>query len=940
MTPETILLLEKNISKIKKRDGREVPFESEKIKSAIRKAFIGQGIHHEGIYENLTNEVITLVVEKYSVERTPTVEEIQDLVETVLILNRYTKVAKAYILYRAEHERLRKEKTLDQIKEEKLFIIDKNGERIPFRTEQIQEDLRKLSEDLNKISVNELVSDISKSTYDNMPINELKSLIISVTKAYISKHYEYSRLSSRLVLDDLYDGIINTRLFSDNLQNRYQEEFRNYISKGVEEEMLNPELKNFDLRKIAEALESGRDLDFYYLGMQTLYDRYLIKEREPPRKTYELPQWMWMRVAMGLSLNEDNREDRAIEFYNTLSQFYVISSTPTLFNSGTLTPQMSSCFLNTVEDSMTGIFKNYADNAHLCKWAGAVGTDWTPVRSKNSFIKGTNGKSQGIIPWLKIFNDCAVAVNQGGKRTGQLVAYLETWHADIEEFAELKKNTGDERRRTHDIHTAVWIPDLFMQRIKENKKWTLFPPNKVPGLHDAYGLKFKEMYEEYETKDIYGKKEVNAVDLWKKILTMLFETGHPWITFKDPCNLRSPQDHMGVVHASNLCTEITLNTNKEETAVCNLASVNLSKFVKNGNIDEQLLEKYVTIGIRMLNNVIDSNFYTIPETRTSNMRHRPIGLGLMGYQDALYQLEIDYDSEEQLEFADRSMEMISYYAILASSKLAKEFGSYQSYKGSKWDRGLLPYDTLELLEKERGQPLLVDRKIRKDWTLVREHIKQYGMRNSNCMAIAPTATIANISGVVPCVEPTYKNMYMKENMSGSFMVINRSLIDVLEKAGLYNKNILTKIRINDGSILNIDEIPAEIRRRFKEVFEIDPKWIIRAAAVRSKWIDQAASTNIFLKTQSGKQLSDIYQFAWESGLKTTYYLRTLAASQVQKMVDVEILKEIVKEEDISINEKNIIKGIKQDETEIVDLAVTESTPKACSIYNEDCESCQ
>ena len=933
MTPETILLLEQKISKIKKRDGREAPFESNKIRNAIKKAFITQGIHNEGIYENLTSEVVNLIIEKYSSERVPTVEEIQDLVETVLIINRYTKVAKAYILYRAEHDRLRKEKTLDQIKERKLFIIDKNGNSIPLRTEQIQEDLIKLSGDLNKISVNELVSDISKSVYDKMPIKELKALIISVTKTYIGKHYEYSKLSSRLVLDDLYDSIINTKLSSNNLQSRYQEEFINYVHKGIEEEMLTPELRNFDLKKISEALDSKRDLDFYYLGMQTLNDRYLIKERRPPKKTYELPQWMWMRVAMGLSLKENNKEDRAIEFYNALSQLYVVSSTPTLFNAGTVTQQMSSCFLNTVEDSMTGIFKNYADNAQLCKWAGAVGTDWTPVRSKNSFIKGTNGKSQGIIPWLKIFNDCAVAVNQGGKRTGQLVAYLETWHADIEEFTELKKNTGDERRRAHDIHTAVWIPDLFMQRVKENKKWTLFPPNTVPGLHDAYGSRFKEMYEEYETKDIYGKKEVNAADLWRKILTMLFETGHPWITFKDPCNLRSPQDHVGVVHASNLCTEITLNTNKEETAVCNLASVNLSKFIKNGEIDEQLLEKYITIGMRMLNNVIDLNFYTIPETRTSNMRHRPIGLGLMGYQDALYQLKIDYDSEEQLEFADKSMEMISYYSILASSKLAKEFGPYQSYRGSKWDRGLLPYDTLELLEKERGEPLLVDKKMRKDWTSVREHVRQYGMRNSNCMAIAPTATIANISGVVPCVEPIYKNMYMKENMSGSFMVINRYLIDILEEAGLYNENILTKIRINDGSILNIDEIPVDIRRRFKEVFEIDPKWIIGAAALRSKWIDQSASTNIFLKTQSGKHLSDVYMLAWESGLKTTYYLRTLAASQVQRMVDVEIVKEIAKEENGA--------KIKRDETEkIVNLPIPQLAPKACSIYNEDCESCQ
>jgi len=762
------IILQQKILKIKKRDGREVIFEGEKIKNALRKAFVSQGIHNESIYEHLTSEVMNLVVEKFPQEHIPTVEEIQDFVETVLIMNRYTKIAKEYILYRAEHEKIREEKTLIQIKEKKLFVITKKGEAVAFEIELIQEELKKLSNGLSKISVNEIVSDISKSIYNNMPIKELKKLIINITKSHIIKHYEYSKLSSRLVLDDLYDGILNTRIFSENLQQRHKEEFKNYIEKGISEELISPEMRNFDLNKISNALDARRDLDFYYLGMQTINDRYLIRGRQPPREMYELPQWMWMRVAMGLALKEENKEERAIEFYDTLSQFYVVSSTPTLFNSGTTKSQMSSCFLNTVEDSIEGIFKIYGDNAQLCKWAGAVGTDWTPIRSKNSLIKGTNGNSQGVIPWLKIFNDCAVAVNQGGKRTGQLVAYLEPWHADIEEFTELKKNTGDERRRAHDIHTAVWIPDLFMQRVKENGKWTLFPPDTVPGLHEAYGKAFKEMYEEYEKKEIYGKKEINAVDLWKKILTMLFETGHPWITFKDPSNIRSPQDHVGVVHASNLCTEITLNTNKEETAVCNLASINLSKFIKEGSIDEPLLEKYITTAMRMLNNVIDLNFYTIPETKVSNMRHRPVGLGLMGYQDALYKLKIDYDSEEQLEFADKSMEMISYYAILASSKLAKEFGKYPSYNGSKWDRGLLPYDTIELLENERGEHIIVGRNMRKDWANVREHVKQYGMRNSNCMAIAPTATISNISGVVPCVEPIYKNMYMKENMSGNF----------------------------------------------------------------------------------------------------------------------------------------------------------------------------
>jgi len=928
------LVLEQKLLKVKKRDGKEASFDSIKIKNAIKKAFISQGIHNESIYEHLTNEVVNLVKEKESLGNLPTVEDIQDLVETVLIMNRYVKVAKAYILYRSEHDKIRKEKILVQIQEKKLYLTTKSGDIVPFSIDQLQAELSKLTTELTKIAIKELVADISKSIYNKMPVQELKALIISVAKSYIGRHYEYSKLSSHLILDDLYDSILDTRLFSDNLEQRYKERFIDYINRGiVDEDFLNPELKNFDLQRISNALVPKRDLEFYHLGMQTISDRYLLREKEHTKAVYELPQWMWMRIAMGLSLKENNREERAIEFYDSLSQFYVVSSTPTLFNSGTKFPQMSSCFLNTVDDSLKGIFKIYSDNAQMCKFAGAVGTDWTYVRSKNSLIKGTNGHSQGLIPWLKIFSDCAVAVNQGGKRTGQLVAYLEAWHRDMEEFTELKKNTGDERRRAHDIHTAVWIPDLFMKRVKEKGKWTLFPPDTVPGLHDAYGKKFEEMYKEYETKEIYGKKVVNAADLWKKMLTMLFETGHPWITFKDPSNIRSPQDHVGTVHASNLCTEITLNTNNEETAVCNLASVNLSKFIKDGKIDEPLLEKYVTTGIRMLNNVIDSNLYTIPETETSNMRHRPIGLGVMGYQDALYKVGIDYDSEEQLEFADQSMEAISYYAILASSKLAKEYEPYKSYKGSKWDRGLFPYDTIDLLEQERGEKILVNRKMVKDWSFVREHVRQYGMRNSNCMAIAPTATIANISGVVPCVEPIYKNMYMKENMSGNFVVVNRYLIDALEKAGFYNEDIMTQIRINDGSILNIDDIPLDIRTRFKEIFEIDPSWIIKAAALRSKWIDQAASTNIFLKTQSGKQLNDTYMLAWEYGLKTTYYLRTLAASQVQKMIEVETVKEVAKEK---VRESEI----KKEEAKNIVLPEDPSDLKVCDINDEDCEACQ
>ena len=611
----------------------------------------------------------------------------------------------------------------------------------------------------------------------------------------------------------------------------------------------------------------------------------------------------------------------AISFYNCLSQLFVVSSTPTLFNSGTCHSQMSSCYLNTVMDNLTHIFKVHGDNAQLSKYAGGIGTDWTNVRATNAFIKGTNGKSQGIIPFLKIFNDVALAVNQGGKRRGAMCAYLEVWHRDLEEFLEAKKNTGDERRRLHDVNTACWIPDLFMQRVQEGGSWTLFSPSDVPDLHDLTGAAFKKRYEEYEQQSIIGSKKVDALTLWRKMLTMLFETGHPWITFKDPCNIRSPQDHCGRVHSSNLCTEITLNTNETETAVCNLASVNLARMLnaEGTGLDEKRLSESVATAMRMLDNVIDNNFYPTAEARNSNLQHRPVGLGLMGYADCLYQLGISFDSKENVAFADESMELISYHAILASSRLAKERGSYESYKGSKWERGMLPLDTLDELEKERGEKIEVNRSSKQDWAPVREHIKKHGMRNSNCMAIAPTATISNIAGCMPCTEPAFKNIYMKENLSGSFIVINRHLVADLEAAGLWNETTLAKIKIANGSIADIADIPQEIKNKYKEVFEIDPEWIVAAASVRSKWIDQSASTNIFLGKPSGKTLHDTYFAAWRMGLKTTYYLRTLAVTQVQKTTTVPVA-----------NKKPL-------ETEKV-AAV--STGKMCKLNDPDCEACQ
>ncbi len=632
---------------------------------------------------------------------------------------------------------------------------------------------------------------------------------------------------------------------------------------------------------------------------------------------------------MGLALEEKNREERAIEFYNTLSQFHFVSSTPTLFNSGTTHSQMSSCYLNTVDDSLSGIFKTYGDVAQLSKFAGGIGTDWTNVRSTGSMIKGTNGASQGVIPFIKIFNDVCLAVNQGGKRKGAMAAYLEIWHGDVEEFMELKKNTGDERRRSHDIHPALWIPDLFMKRVEENGDWTLFSPSDVPELHHIYGKEFEKKYRAYEKNPPRSARKVKAADLWKKALTMLFETGHPWITYKDPCNIRSPQDHVGVVHNSNLCTEITLNDSNDETAVCNLGSLNLARMVNENGLDRKMIEQTAKMAMRMLDNVIDINFYPTKEAENSNLRHRPVGLGLMGYHDALYKLGIDFASNEQIEFADECMELVSYHAILASSQLAAERGSYSSYEGSKWSRGILPVDTLEMLEQERGVPLSIPKTGKLDWTPVRESIKKNGMRNSNCMAIAPTATISNIAGSIPCVEPIFKNIYMKENLSGNFVVLNRYMVDDLMEAGLWDEDTLSQIKYHNGSLQPVEGIPNRLKRKYLEVFEIEAKYVIEAAARRQKWIDQACSTNIFLKTTSGKVLSNTYTNVWKMGMKTTYYLRTLAASQITKTVEMPKVatKPAPAKSPTATNEKPAV-------------ATPDTGQKLCSILDPDCEVCQ
>ena len=710
------------------------------------------------------------------------------------------------------------------------------------------------------------------------------------------------------------------------MKDLYHQAFRNFLGKGVENEILNPELLEMDIERLGKAINPERDNLFTYLGLQTLYDRYFIHDSET---RYELPQVFFMRVSMGLALREEQREERAIEFYNLLSSFDYMSSTPTLFNSGTKHSQLSSCYLTTVPDDLHGIYGAIQDNAMLSKWAGGLGNDWTPVRGLGSQIKGTNGKSQGVVPFLKVVNDTAVAFNQGGKRNGAVCSYLETWHMDIEEFVELRKNTGDDRRRTHDMNTANWVPDLFLKRVSEDKKWTLFTPSDTPDLHDLYGKDFEKRYEEYEAQTKTGEieffKEVEAKELWKKMLSMVFETGHPWITFKDVCNLRSPQQHIGVVHSSNLCTEITLNTSQEEIAVCNLGSVNLTHHIKDNAMDEVKLEKTINTAIRMLDNVIDINFYAVEAAETSNMRHRPIGLGIMGFHYALYMLNTPYASQEAVDFADTSMEMVSYYAIKASSDLAKERGKYQSYEGSLWSQGILPLDSIKLLKESRGDDYLdIDESSTMDWDTLREKVKKQGMRNSNVMAIAPTATIANITGVSQSIEPTYQNLYVKSNLSGEFTVTNIPMVEKLKELGLWDSVMINDLKYYDGAVKGISRIPEEIKELFATAFDIEPRWLIDAASRRQKWIDQSQSLNLYIDEPNGKKLDIMYRMAWLRGLKTTYYLRSRSATTTEKST-------------LATGELNAVSASVQPEAQ---PQSTTTAPAACSILDPDCEACQ
>jgi len=899
--------------KIIRRDGKTVKFNPIKISKAIESAFRNtykiEGITPTQVIANINT--VTSLVSSTSKEMTKkgielNIELIQDEIENQLMATGFFDVAKDFIIYRSKRAELRSSTAASESSTEKVEVKPKDKSTTPLLEDEgqifkvanedgtesniseltLKKRIKTACLDLENVDSDEVLSDSLTNFYQGIKEKEIDQTTIMSARAKVEREPNYSYVTARLLLDIIYRETFQTDAHNENIEDLHREYFKKYIENGISYKRLSPELRSFDMEVIADALILDRDKGFTYLGIQTIYDRYLIHENDIKIET---PQIFWMRVAMGLALREEgDKNKRAIEFYDILSQFLFVSSTPTLFNSGTCHSQMSSCYLSTVDDDLSSIFKLISDDAQLSKWAGGLGNDWTNVRATGSRIKGTNGRSQGVVPFLKVANDTAVAVNQGGKRKGAMCAYLETWHLDIEDFLELRKNTGDERRRTHDMNTANWIPDLFMKRVKENGTWFLFSPSDVPDLHDLYGTAFEKRYNEYEKQAENGEialfKKIDALSLWRKMLSMVFETGHPWITFKDPSNIRSPQDHAGVVHSSNLCTEILLNTSKDETAVCNLGSVNLPKHMNaDGTINEELLSSTIKTAIRMLDNVININFYPTKEAENSNLLHRPVGLGVMGFQDCLYKKKVSYSSPEAIEFADESMEMISYYAILGSSELAKDRGTYKSYKGSKWDRGMLPIDTIDLLSEQRGSEFSnMDKSFKMDWGIVRESVKKHGMRNSNTMAIAPTATISNISGVTQSIEPMYKHLFAKSNLSGEFIIINTYLVDHLKELNLWDSEMLDDLKYFDGSILEIERIPDEVKKIYLTAFEIEPEWIIECASRRQKWIDMGQSLNLYIAAPSGKKLHDMYMLAWEAGLKTTYYLRSLGATQIEK----------------------------------------------------------
>ena len=921
--------------KVIRRNGAVVAFEPTKISVAMTKAFLavagGQGAASARIRElvvQLTGGVVGALIRRHPTGGTFHIEDIQDQVELALMRSGEHDVARAYVLYREKRAQARAQEAAQKkaaVTQPVLHVVE-NGAHRPLNVAGLTELVESACVALGvAVEPRLVVRETVKNLYDGVPIDEVRKSAILAARALIEKDPAYSYVTARLLLNTIRLEVLGEETSQGDMSTRYADYFPQFVKQGIQADLLDDRLARFDLLRLGAALDAGRDLKFGYLGLQTLYDRYFL---HVDGRRIELPQAFFMRVAMGLALNEINKEDRAIEFYNVLSNFDFMSSTPTLFNSGTRCSQLSSCYLTTVSDDLDGIYEAIKENALLAKYAGGLGNDWTPVRALGSHIKGTNGKSQGVVPFLKVVNDTAVAVNQGGKRKGAVCSYLEIWHLDIEEFLELRKNTGDDRRRTHDMNTANWIADLFMKRVMENGGWTLFSPPDVPDLHDKFGRAFEKAYVGYEEKVARGEiklyKKIPAVQLWRKMLSMLFETGHPWITFKDPCNLRSPQQHVGVVHSSNLCTEITLNTNDREIAVCNLGSVNLVAHMKDGKLDHEKLKRTVGTAMRMLDNVIDINYYAVTKARNSNLKHRPVGLGVMGFQDCLHLLRLPYASPDAVEFADRSMEAAAFHAYWASTELAEERGRYATFKGSLWDRSILPQDTLKLLREERGGFVEVDASASLDWKSLRERIKKHGMRNSNCLAIAPTATIANIIGVSPSIEPTYQNLYVKSNLSGEFTVVNEYLVADLKGQALWDEVMIADLKYFDGSLAKIDRVPADLRRLYATAFEVGPSWLVEAAARRQKWIDQSQSLNIYIANASGKTLDDTYKLAWIRGLKTTYYLRALGATHVEK----------------STVKPGQLNAVPSDGGVLDARAAGPNAPTFCGVDTPECEACQ
>lgn len=938
--------------KVIRRNGKVTEFNSSKIAVALTKAFLaveGQAAKdsrriHETVAE-LTSQVSENLLRRLDDGGTVHIEDIQDQVELALMRAGEYKVARSYVVYREQQSQKRAEeerKHPQPANESKLHVTLNDGTRQPLDIDRLRNLIDEACQGLAQVDNAAILRDTQRNIFDGVSEKDVEKALVMSARTFIEKDPAYSTLAARLLMDSIRREALSfvyqspRQASQGEMADQYKDYFKTYIKTAIENELIDSELSLYDLERLGSALKAENDFSFTYLGLQTLYDRYFI---HCDGTRFELPQAFYMRVAMGLAINEIDREARAIEFYNLLSSFDFMSSTPTLFNAGTLRPQLSSCYLTTVPDDLSGIYSAMRDNALLSKYAGGLGNDWTRVRGLGAHIKGTNGKSQGVVPFLKVANDTAVAVNQGGKRKGAVCAYLETWHIDVEEFLDLRKNTGDDRRRTHDMNTANWIPDLFMKRVAEEGQWTLFSPEEVPDLHDLTGLGFEKAYSEYEEKAARGEirnfKTMPATDLWRKMLGMLFETGHPWITFKDPCNLRSPQQHIGVVHSSNLCTEITLNTSDQEIAVCNLGSINMVQHIDaNGKLDKEKLNRTVKTAMRMLDNVIEYNYYSVPQARHSNLLHRPVGLGIMGFQDALYKLRIPYSTEEAVKFADESMEAVSYYAIDASSDLAAERGKYKSYEGSLWSRGILPIDSIKILKEARGEYLQQDESQTMDWDALRDKVKRQGMRNSNTMAIAPTATISNICGVSQSIEPTYQNLFVKSNLSGEFTVINPYMVEDLKARGLWDDVMINDLKYYDGSLLAIDRVPDELKALYTTAFEMDARWLIEAASRRQKWLDQAQSLNLYMAEPSGKKMDNLYKLAWVRGLKTTYYLRSMGATGAEKTSTAPttattakptappVLKPVAKQEDDFISGEGI------------------DAPKACSILEPDCEACQ